>query len=347
MALQFDTRWGAPYWIERRESLAFDPVEDIHSLEDLTAFGPFREEDLRNGPALRFVPRRFYDRIGEFILSETGGATGRPKRVYFSQEEFRAGFIDPFVAVAQKAGWPRGANWLYLGPSGPHIIGRVVEPICRELDSPPPFRIDFDPRWARRLTPGSAARTRYLEHLADQAVDILAQEEIEVLFATPPLVERLAERLEEGARYRIRAVHYGGTALTLEQYQRFQDTHFPMAVHLSGYGNSLVGVAFEASSKGDNALCYYPSAVRHQVRLIPLEGESIGGRLKHDVALGQTGQVVASRLDATCFIPNLVERDCAEAVDTSHAAKSLGWAFPGIRNPRPLPSNNGPSAGFY
>jgi len=350
MELHFDPVGGSPYWLERRNELRFDPLKEIRTLEDLVRFGIFPEDDLRKRPALHFVPKRFHPRVRDFVLSETGGATGKPKRVYFSAEEFRAGFITPFLDVARSVGWPEGAQWLYLGPSGPHIIGKVIYPICRALNSPAPLEIDFDPRWARRLTPGSLARERYLDHLAGQGIDILNREPVEVLFATPPLLERLAQKIPDETRLRIRGVHYGGMALDPDRYLRFRREVFPHAVHLSGYGNSLVGVAFEATSEERGMLQYFPSAARHRIRLIPVGEGSPEQNLDVNVGFGERGRVLVSRLDSTCFIPNLLERDVAIRVQTSPEAAALGWHFPGIENPQSIDRTdtaNANARGFY
>jgi hypothetical protein len=346
MAIHFDPKWGAPAWLAKVPHLPFDPLRDLQTLDDLLRFGVFPEQELRDHSARDWVPLRFHDRFRDLILSETGGTTGSPKRVYFSQAEFQAGFIDPFIQVAWQVGWQENAQWLYAGPSGPHIIGKVVEPICRLLGSPVPLQIDFDPRWVRRLVDGSMAKQRYLEHLLEQTLQILEHEPVEVIFATPPLLELLGQRLSEERRLKLCGIHYGGMALTEAQVHRFREVYFPQAIHLSGYGNSLVGVAFEPSASIEEALCYFPSADRHQIRIIPLSDAPLGDRLPHLVDLGEIGQVVISRLDPTCFIPNLVERDQAERIRLTKSAEALGWSNQGLRNPQPLVSQGG-ITGFY
>jgi hypothetical protein len=336
LADHFDPCWGSPYWLRRRENLNFDPLRDLYSFEDLVAFGPFQEEDLRTYPVSDFVPKKYHARIPDFVYSETGGTTGSPKAVYFSRTEFRLGFIDPFLEVCRHVGWPVGEKWLFLGPSGPHVIGQVLEPICRAMGSPPPLKVDFDPRWALKLTERSTAKARYREHLLDQAVYLLQKEDPRILFGTPQLLERLAARLDEGPRARILGVHYGGTSLSPEQYSYFRNVLFPNAVHLSGYGNSLVGVAFEAGTGEADRLLYYPSSNRHRIRVIPLDDASLSERLAVDVATGETGQIVVSRIDPTFFLPNLVERDRAECVLASGNSTALGWSDQGISNPRPI-----------
>jgi phenylacetate-coenzyme A ligase PaaK-like adenylate-forming protein len=332
----FDPQWGSPYWLSKKGEFDFDPVTEIQTFEDLSRFGPFPEEDLRKFPASHFVPRKYHNRIPEFVYSETGGTTGKAKGVYFSPSEFRDGFVEPFLRVCFKVGWPQGEKWLFLGPTGPHIIGKVLDPICRKMGSPPPFRIDFDPRWSLKLTDRSAAKVRYLEHVVDQAVHLIEKERPRILFGSPRVLQRLAERTTESSRAEILAVHYGGTSLDPELYHRFSDEWFPNAIHLSGYGNSLVGVAFEAGVGEQDRLKYYPSANRHRIRLIPLEDGPIEGRLQKEVEDGQTGQVVVTRLDSTFFIPNLIERDQAEKVSAPDSVSDLGWSPQGIRNPRPI-----------
>lgn len=336
LADHFDMRWGSPYWLRRREDLAFDPLSDLYSLEDLVAFGPFPEEDLRTYPVSDFVPRKYHARIPDFVYSETGGTTGSPKAVYFSRTEFRLGFVDPFLEVCRRIGWPTGEKWLFLGPSGPHVICQAVEPICRAMGSPPPLKVDFDPRWALKLTDRSAAKARYREHLVDQAIYLLEKEHPRILFGTPTLLERLAKRLDEGSRAQVLAVHYGGTSLSPEQYLDFRNNLFPNAVHLSGYGNSLVGVAFEAGTEDTDRLRYFTSSDRHRIRVIPMGDEPFCERLAMDVAPGETGQIVVSRIDPTFFLPNLLERDQAECVLASENSTALGWSDLGISNPRPI-----------
>ena len=52
-------------------------------------------------------------------------------------------------------------------------------------------------------------------------------------------------------------------------------------------------------------------------------------------APGQRGRVLFHRLDASCLLVGVVERDEAELVDPSQAALELGSIVPGLRDPRP------------
>ena len=64
--------------------------------------------------------------------------------------------------------------------------------LARQTGSMDPFSVDFDPRWAKRLADGSLARQRYLDHVTDQALDVLEREDVGVLFTTPPALAALA-----------------------------------------------------------------------------------------------------------------------------------------------------------
>ena len=108
-----------------------------------------------------------------FVIGETAGTSGEPRATAYRDDEFQAAFVTPFLRVAEATGFPRGEPWLWVGPSGPHIIGKVVRELARQTGSMDPFSVDFDPRWAKRLAEGSLARQRYLDHVTEQALDVL------------------------------------------------------------------------------------------------------------------------------------------------------------------------------
>lgn len=124
--LHFDPRWGAPYWLERAKTLGFDPRVAVRCIEDLARFGPMPTEELARRPVENFLPRKHHARLHECISSETGGTTGPPKRTLFLREEFDAAFVAPFLAAAALIGFPRNVHWLFIGPSGPHVIGKAA-----------------------------------------------------------------------------------------------------------------------------------------------------------------------------------------------------------------------------
>lgn len=322
LALHFDPTWGAPYWLAAARELDFNPRRDIASITDLTRFPPFPLEELARRPVTDFIPRRYHGHLSAFVTAETGGATGAPKCTAYHPDDFQAAFVAPFVAAAALADFPCGCGWLYVGPSGPHVIGKAARACAAALGAIDPFSVDFDPRWVRKLPPDSFGRTRYLEHVLEQALRVLTQQEIGVIFSTPPVLEALGARMPVEQRERIAGTHLGGMAPEPGFWERLS-MHFPNAVTLAGYGNSLAGVCPEVSARvGDE-----PVYAAHGPRLI-LDVQAPPGEAR--------GPVCFHRLDRACFLPHVVEGDVAEhcEIDSSEALAE-GFHATGIRNPRP------------
>jgi hypothetical protein len=194
-----------------------------------------------------------------------------------------------------------------------------------------PFSVDFDPRWAKRLAEGSLARRRYLDHVTDQALDVLSREEVGVLFLTPPALAALAPRMTDRQREAIHGIHYGGLSITPEQMNEFRDM-FPRAVHLAGYGNTLFGVLMEVADRPRQSLDYYPLDDRLRFRVLPWQD---GEQHVDTLEPGRRGRVVFDRLDESCLLIGVHERDEAEVVPLSDEARTLGGTQDGLRDPRP------------
>jgi hypothetical protein len=338
LALHFHPELGSAYWLARQERLGWDVRDRVRSREDLWRLGPTPADDLRRHPLRDFVPRALHGQWPRFVVGETAGTSGGPCATAYRDDEFQAAFITPFLRVAEATGFPRGEPWLWVGPSGPHIIGKVVRGLARQTGSRDPFSVDFDPRWAKRLAEGSLARRRYLDHVTEQALDVLRREEVGVLFITPPALAALAERLTDRQREAIHGVHYGGMSLTPETVNGFRAA-FPRAVHLAGYGNTLFGVVMEAADAPRQALDYFPLDDRVQFHVIdwPADGEPAGWPPRV-LGRGQAGRVLFHRLDESCLLVGVVERDQAERVTPSAAARMLGGQADGLRNPQPSPT---------
>ena len=224
-----------------------------------------------------FIPRALHGQWPRFVVGETAGTSGEPCATAYRDDEFQAAFVTPFLRVAEATGFPRGEPWLWVGPSGPHIIGKVVRELARQTGSMDPFSVDFDPRWAKRLAEGSTARQRYLDHVTSQALDVLRREEVGVLFITPPALAALAARLTDRQREAIHGIHYGGMSLTPEMVNDFRAA-FPQAVHLAGYGNTLFGVVMEVADAHRLAMDYFPLGDRVRFHVVdwPDDGEALG-----------------------------------------------------------------------
>jgi hypothetical protein len=336
VGLHFHPDLGSAYWLRRQERLGGNVRDRVRTLDDLRLLGPTPTDDLRRFPVRDFIPKALHGQWPRFVVAETAGTSGEPCATAYRDDEFRAAFVTPFLRVAEATGFPRGEPWLWVGPSGPHVIGKAVRELARQTGSMDPFSVDFDPRWAKRLAEGSTARQRYLEHVTAQALDVLRREEVGVLFTTPPALAALAERLSDREREAIRGVHYGGMSLTPEAVNDFRAA-FPRAVHLAGYGNTLFGVVMEAADGHRLAMDYFPLDDRVQFHVVewPEEGASAGRWPPRPLPRGESGRVLFHRLDESCLLVGVVERDEAERIAPSEAAAALGGRADGVRNPRP------------
>lgn len=329
----FDSRWGSPWWIARAASGAIPPLHDLVTVEDLKLLGAFPLEVLASHPVTDFIPRRFHRELSRFVSSETGGTTGPPKRTAFLHEEFHAGFVAPFLAAAELMSFPRDLNWLFIGPSGPHIIGKAAQACAKAMGSIDPFMVDFDPRWVRKLPPDSLARTRYVEHVVEQAVQVLRTQEVGVLFATPPVLEVLASRFSEAERASIRGIHLGGMRVSAEFLLRLRVEYFPSAVAMSGYGNSLMGLCPQVAVEG-GAPSYFAHGCRMVAGLLPQIDDG-------------PAPVCYHRLDLSMFLPNVIERDIATRCIAPDSAVKSGFHTVGLHDPHPPASAAEWATGLY
>lgn len=338
LRLHFDPAGGSRYWIEREKALGLSALREVRSAADLWKLGPMPLEDLASRPVDDFVPRKFLAAGRPRITAETGGATGTPKATVYFEDEFEAVFVHSFDQAARAAGFPEGGAWLWIGPGGPHIIGKAAMAIARRRSGTDAFSVDFDPRWYRSLAPGSIARRRYMNHLIDQAARVLRRERIRCLFATPVVLAALADAAEEDVRARIEGVYLGGMALEGAVMRKLADA-FPRAVFVMGYGNTLFGVCHAAGDLklSAGAVAYFPQGDRLCVRLVPIDDRLPDGeRIRSEVPHGSEGQVMFHRLDESVFLPNVLERDRGIRAAATEAGRLAGFTGDGILNPGPL-----------
>jgi len=335
LSIHFDPKSGSQYWLQREKVLGVDARKDITSLKDLHKLGPMEEEDLRRYPIEYFIPKMRLENKEEFILGETAGTTGLPKVTAYLKGEFYIAFVEWFRYIAAKRGFPHGVNWLWVGPGGPHIIGKTVGLVARSMRSRDPFSIDMDPRWVKKLVPDTLGYKRYISHIIEQALDVLRRQHIEVIYSTPPLLIKLAEEMNVDQRMQIKGVHYGGVALDKEYLKKFKKELFPNAVHIAGYGNTLFGLCMEVEASPHYDLDYYPLGPRMIIQVVSTKDgiKPDKNRIFQYVEYGQRGQVVFHRLDESFFIPNMFERDEAIRIAPTEYAQSLGIHQDGVRNP--------------
>src|SRR5213592_3386231 len=160
----------------------------------------------------------------EGVCRQTGlclrdrGTTGVPKS-RAAIEDFRIDY-EMFSETLPDEYFPRGANWLMLGPSGPRRLRLAVEHLCQHRGGIC-FLVDLDPRWVVKLIQQGDVDTleKYKAHVIEQAITVLgAGHEIRCMFTTPKLLEALADELENrGTSVKatgITGIFAGGTEFT-------------------------------------------------------------------------------------------------------------------------------------
>ncbi len=342
VAWHFDPATGCPFWLERARTLRFDPRKEIQSYDDLAKFGNFEDEWLRGGPVRRWVPKAYADR--PVYVFETGGSTGVPK-TRVNIDDFRIDY-EHFSETLSDAAFPKGADWLMLGPSGPRRLRLAVEHLAQHRGGIC-FCVDMDPRWVVKLIKRGRPQEMhgYKDHVVEQGLTLLrAHQNIRCLFTTPKLLEALCERVSL-VKMGITGVFCGGTQMT-PQFQRFAreellengpyrpdndrrdagSTVAPKIEFVPTYGNTLMGLAchkpFDPTDNYD--IIYHPPQPRAAVEVVSFEDE------KTVVGYGEWGRVRLTTLTKEFFMPRFLERDEAKRTPPCEA-----YPWDGCANVRP------------
>ena len=306
----FNPETGCPFWLDWARQAGWDPRREVRGFDDLAKFPHFEDENLRGGPVRRWVPRAYADR--PTFVFETGGTTGIPKsRV--AQEDFRIDY-ELFSDTLPDEHFPRGANWLMLGPSGPRRLRLAVEHLAQHRGGIC-FCVDLDPRWVIKLIKKGWMEhlKAYQDHVIDQAVTVLsAGHDVKCMFATPKLLEALANRLEEnGSSLKeagVTGIFAGGTEFT-PQWNRFAHEELLDGVYMTPtYGNTLMGLAASPPSGPDDGykITYHAPQPRAVLQVVdPDDANRV-------VEYGETGRVMLTTLTREFFVPRFQERDEGE-----------------------------------
>lgn len=312
----FSEETGCPFWLEKKSELNFDPLTDVKSFDDLKKFPHFEDEWLRGGPIRRWVPKGHAGK--PVYVFETGGTTGIPKSRMVIEDHWKD--YELFSETLPDKYFPRGANWLMLGPSGPRRLRLAVEHLAQHRDGIC-FCIDLDPRWVVKLIKKGWMEhlEEYKKHCIDQAVTILtAGHDVKCMFATPKLLESLGEALEEKgtslAEVGVTGIFSGGTEFT-PQWTRFcVEEMLGGSPEESGvfmtptYGNTLMGLACSKPITAEDGykISYYAPQPRAVTEVVTFEDYN------QVVGYGETGRVKLYTLTDEFFVPGFMERDEGE-----------------------------------
>lgn len=312
----FHESTGCPFWLEKKAEFNFDPLTEVKCYDDLKKFPAFEDEWLRGGPVERWRMKDM-DHRPTYVF-ETGGTTGTPKsRVVV--DDFRIDY-EVFSDTLPDQYFPRGANWLMLGPSGPRRLRLAVEHLA-QFRGGISFCIDLDPRWVVKLIKKGWMDhlEEYKNHCIDQAITILnSGHDIKCMFATPKLLDSLCTALEDRgttlAEAGITGIFSGGTEFT-PQWTRYAVEELLGGPPEEGgvymtptYGNTLMGLACSkpVTAAEKYKISYYAPQPRAVTEVVSFDDYN------QVVGYGETGRVKLTTLTQEFFVPGFLERDEGE-----------------------------------
>jgi phenylacetate-coenzyme A ligase PaaK-like adenylate-forming protein len=330
IAWHFNPDTGTPFWLEKAKTFSFNPQKDVKRFEDLKLFGHFEDEWLRGGPVRRWIPKGLSNR--PWYVFETGGTTGIPKSRVVC-DDFRIDY-EMFSDTLPDSYFPKGSNWLMLGPSGPRRLRLAVEHLC-QFRGGICFCVDLDPRWVVKvIKKGWMEHLKaYQDHVIDQALTVLsAGHDIKCMFTTPKLLDALAKRLEEQgsslAQTGITGIFCGGTEMT-SQWIRFTiEEYLGGKIYIAPtYGNTLMGLAAaEMPTAADNyKIAYHAPQPRAVAEVVNFDDYD------KVVPYGGTGRVMLTTLTKEFFVPRFMERDEGE-----REQPSAKYPWDGVSGVRPF-----------
>jgi phenylacetate-coenzyme A ligase PaaK-like adenylate-forming protein len=321
----FSPETGCPFWLDWKAKAGWDPRQEIKTHHDLVKFDHFQDEWLRDEKNERFVPKGMGGR--PFNVFETGGTTGLPKqRVGWDDykhdyEQFGDNLSDEF--------FPRGSNWIMVGPTGPRRLRLAVEHLANYRGGSC-YHVDLDPRWVKRLISRKQYDEveRYQAHVISQAVEIIKHRDIACIFTTPKLLASLGERISVPGQG-IKGCFCGGTSMTPE-YVRFLQVEVleNKAQFVPTYGNTLMGLAMsvpEELAQNNYSVTYWAPQPRAILRIVDPD------KTEKTMDYGQYGRVELTTLTKEFFMPRFLERD--EAIRRPPHAK---FPWDGVGDVRPF-----------
>ncbi|GAQ51381.1 phenazine antibiotic biosynthesis protein [Streptomyces acidiscabies] len=332
MRWHFDPATGSRYWLDRAGRLAFDPRHDVKGVDDLALF-PDLSDELRDVAVTDLVPRGYGTGARLVNVFDSGGTTGAPKRVVQLDDWVRHStrHVD---ARLREHGLPVGAQWLTVAPTGPHLVGDVLQRAAASLGGPA-LSVDMDPRWVKKLI--AAGRVdeaeSYTDHLVEQCRRILLTQDIGVLAATTPLLARFAREddLLERINDSVGAIVWGGTHMDPDTRHLLATEVFPDVPLIGMYGNTMMLTALlERPGLDASQPCVFDPVPPYVFLSVVAPGT--GER----VPVGERGQVVVSHVSKSMLIPNNAERDTAVRVRPAG-----GQAGDAVADVAPVPAVRG------
>jgi phenylacetate-coenzyme A ligase PaaK-like adenylate-forming protein len=327
IAWHFSPETGSPFWLDWAKTADFDPLTEVKSFADIRKFPHFQDEWLRDEQNERWIPKAYTGR--PFIVFETGGTTGMPKQRIGWEDHLRDyEEFSEYLDAEFPGSFPRGANWLMLGPTGPRRLRLSIEHLAH-VRGGSCYHVDLDPRWVKRLIAEKDFETakRYKKHVVEQGATILKNRKVGCIFTTPLLLEALDEFVtvpDAG----VKGVFCGGTQMT-PQTVRFlsEEVLDNRAAFVPTYGNTLMGLACSRPLTPEDkySITYHAPQPRAALRVVNPNDTT------ETVGYGEWGRVELTTLTKEFFMPRFLERD--EAIRREPFGR---FAWDGVGEVRPF-----------
>ncbi len=298
----FSPETGSPFWLDWAARAGWNPATEVGGAEDLLKFPHFQDEWLRDEPNERWIPQAYRGR--PFYVFETGGTTGIPKQRIGWEDHLRD--YEEFSETLDDEAFPRGGNWLMLGPTGPRRLRLCIEHLAH-VRGGSCYHVDLDPRWVKRLIAERNAdmANKYKEHVVEQGAAILKHRKIACMFTTPKLLEALDEKVTV-PDCGVRGVFCGGTQMTPQSVRFLVEEVLDNRVQfVPTYGNTLMGLACSRPLRAEDnwSITYYAPQPRALLRVVDPNDT------RRTVGHGEWGRVELTTLTREFFMPRFLERD--------------------------------------
>ena len=279
----FDPATGCPFWLDTRaDARRSIRGTTIHGYDDLDRSVRSRTSGCAAGRCGAGCRRR--TRTSRSSSSRPAAAPAcrsRASRI----EDFRIDY-ENFSETLPDEYFPKGADWLMVGPSGPRRLRLAVEHLAQHRGGIC-FMVDLDPRWVIKLI-----KMRQMEQVeavqapcdrsGPDAPARARQHQVPVHDA-----EAARSAVREGVarrRWASRGVFCGGTEMT-PQFHRFAVEELLDGVYFAPtYGNTLMGLATHkpAEPEDNYAIIYYPPAPRAMIEVVDPDRPDRRRRLRRD-----------------------------------------------------------------
>jgi thienamycin biosynthesis protein ThnN len=307
----FHSESGALYWKNKEKDLHINAINQIKTFDDFKKYFAFKnreelvkyEKDLRELPIEDFIPVSTQKNSKWIWASETGGTTGIAKRGTWGNLYWKKilEFSDEFLDIHNV---PRGENWLFVGPTGPHTTGRLLVSIAEKRGGKI-FCIDMDPRIVRLyLKEGNDDMVnRYIRHIWEQVEPIVRFQHVGVMFCTASLLELMPQYVDIKLLDQVKAIVHAGLAMSKDTHRYLREEMFAHKPVVGIYGTSVSGISYQKPYEAEDnySIVYIPCQPYIVLECIDENGELVG--------YGKKGDVRCFRFTEDQIIPGFIERD--------------------------------------